>query len=84
MLDVSLLSLTQLDPQAGETVKAMDDTVDDAYERLYNILAFQRDVKGVVEPILLMTLVIRHLERMADHATNIAQRVSYIVTGKRG
>ena len=84
MLDVSLLSLTQLDPQAGEIVKAMDDTVDDAYERLYNILAFQRDVKGVVEPILLMTLVIRHLERMADHATNIAQRVSYIVTGHRG
>jgi phosphate transport system protein len=84
MLDVSLLSLTQLDPQAGEIVKGMDDTVDDAYERLYNILAFQRDVKGVVEPILLMTLVIRHLERMADHATNIAQRVSYIVTGQRG
>ncbi|MFN7254269.1 MAG: phosphate transport system regulatory protein PhoU, partial [Microcystis sp.] len=24
------------------------------------------------------------LERMADHATNIAQRVSYIVTGQRG
>lgn len=84
MLDVSLVSLTQLDPQAGEIVKAMDDTVDDAYERLYNVLAFQRDVKGVVEPILLMTLVIRHLERMADHATNIAQRVSYIVTGHRG
>ncbi|HEY9811938.1 MAG TPA: PhoU domain-containing protein, partial [Candidatus Sericytochromatia bacterium] len=24
---------------------------------------------------------IRHLERMADHATNIGQRVKYIVTG---
>jgi phosphate transport system protein len=37
-----------------------------------------------IEPILLMGLIIRHLERMADHATNIAQRVSYIVTGHRG
>lgn len=84
MLDVSLLSLTQLDPKAGATVKAMDDVVDDAYDELYVILAFQRNIQGVVEPILLMALVIRHLERMADHATNIAQRVSYIVTGHRG
>jgi len=29
-------------------------------------------------------LAIRHLERMADHATNIGQRVTYIVTGRRG
>lgn len=83
MLDKSLICLTQLDPDAGPIVKKMDDVVDDAYDRLYKVLAFQRDIKGVVEPILLMTLVIRHLERMADHATNIAQRVSYIVTGKR-
>lgn len=83
MLDQSLVCLTQLDPNAGEIVKKMDDVVDDAYDRLYKTLAFQRDIKGVVEPILLMALVIRHLERMADHATNIAQRVSYIVTGKR-
>jgi phosphate transport system protein len=30
-----------------------------------------------------MVLTIRHIERMADHATNIAQRASYIVTGHR-
>lgn len=83
MLDRSLICLTQLEPDAGAIVKKMDDVVDDAYDRLYKVLAFQRDIKGVVEPILLMALVIRHLERMADHATNIAQRVSYIVTGKR-
>lgn len=84
MLDKSLVCLTQLDPEAGEVVKRMDDVVDDAYDKLYKVLAFQRDIKGVVEPILLLALVIRHLERMADHATNIAQRVSYIVTGQRG
>ncbi len=83
MLDRSLICLTQLEPEAGAIVKKMDDVVDDAYDRLYKVLAFQRDIKGVVEPILLMVLVMRHLERMADHATNIAQRVSYIVTGKR-
>ena len=83
MLATSLVALTELDRDAGPKVKRLDDTVDDAYEHLYQILAFQQDVKGVVEPIVLLVLVIRHLERMADHATNIAQRVSYIVTGER-
>ncbi|MGB5970611.1 MAG: phosphate signaling complex protein PhoU [Spirulinaceae cyanobacterium] len=83
MLAVSLVALTDLEPNAGQIVKKLDDTVDEAYDNLYNTLASQRDIKGVVEPILILGLVIRHLERMADHATNIAQRVSYIVTGKR-
>jgi phosphate transport system protein len=84
MLAASLVALADLDLHAGERVKKLDDTVDDAYENLYQILAHQRDIKGVVEPILLLGLIIRYLERMADHATNIAQRVSYIVTGHRG
>lgn len=84
MLATSLEALVDLDRHAGETVKRLDDTVDEAYERIYHDLAQQRDVKGVVEPIVLLVLVLRYLERMADHATNIAQRVSYIVTGKRG
>ncbi|NJK49808.1 phosphate signaling complex protein PhoU [Candidatus Gracilibacteria bacterium] len=84
MLATSLVSLAELEPDAGQKVKQLDDTVDDAYDRLYQKLAYQRDIKGVVEPILLLGLLIRYLERMADHATNIAQRVSYIVTGHRG
>lgn len=84
MLSTSLVALGDLDPEAGSKVKRLDDRVDDAYEHLYQTLAAQKDIKGVVEPILLMGLIIRHLERMADHATNIAQRVSYIVTGHRG
>jgi phosphate transport system protein len=83
MLATSLVALADLDPSVGERVKRLDDTVDDAYERLYLLLANQRDIKGVVEPILLLGLIVRHLERMADHATNIGQRVAYMVTGKR-
>ena len=84
MLATSLVALADLDASAGARVKKLDDTVDDAYDRLYEQLAYQRDIKGVIEPFLLLALVIRHLERMADHSTNIAQRVSYIVTGHRG
>lgn len=83
MLAMSLEALADLDAEAGQKVKEQDDVVDNAYNTLYQRLASARDVKGVVEPILLLVLVIRHLERMADHATNIGQRVAYIVTGHR-
>ncbi len=83
MLATSLVALADLDEIGGRSIKRLDDTVDNAYERLYQTLAHQRDVPGVVEPILLLVLAIRCLERMADHATNIGQRVAYIVTGHR-
>ena len=83
MLAASLVALVDLDAEAGRAVKRLDDAVDTAYKTLYQTLATQRDIKGVVEPILLLALVIRHIERMADHATNIGQRVAYIVTGQR-
>jgi phosphate transport system protein len=83
MLAASLVALADLDVTAGQSIKELDDKVDKAYDAVYQTLAYQRDIKGVVEPILLLALVIRHLERMADHATNIGQRVIYIVTGHR-
>ena len=83
MLATSLVALADLDAATGASVKRLDDVVDDAYERLYELLAYQKDVPGLIEPILLLGLIIRHLERMADHATNIGQRVAYIVTGQR-
>lgn len=83
MLSISLGALADLDAESGLQIKIKDDAVDSDYDMLYNLLARQTDVKGAVEPILLLVLVIRHLERMADHATNIGQRVAYIVTGQR-
>jgi phosphate transport system protein len=83
MLSTSLVALADLDPSAGARVKEYDDIVDDAHDRIYDAIAMQQNVPGVVEPVLLLGLIIRHLERMADHATNISQRVTYIVTGKR-
>lgn len=83
MLATSLVALADLDAAGGRGLKHLDDAVDNAYDRLYEALAHQRDVPGIIEPILLLTLAIRCLERMADHATNIGQRVAYIVTGQR-
>ncbi len=83
MLALSLAALSDLDAESGLAVKVRDDAVDLDYEMLYHSLAQQRNIQGVVEPIVLLVLIIRHLERMADHATNIGKRVAYIVTGQR-
>ncbi len=83
MLSHSLAALTELDADMGLRIKREDDAVDDDYASLYNTLAQQSNVQGPVEPVLLMLLAIRYLERLADHTTNIGQRVAYIVTGKR-
>lgn len=83
MLAMSLAALSDLDAESGLEMKLKDDTVDEDYEELYKVLAYQTNVQGVIEPIVLLVLVIRHLERMADHATNIGRRVAYIVTGQR-
>jgi phosphate transport system protein len=83
MLAMSLAALSDLNAESGLEVRIKDDAVDDDYEMLYNLLAHQTNVQGAIEPIVLLVLVIRHLERMADHATNIGKRVAYIVTGQR-
>jgi phosphate transport system protein len=83
MLAMSLAALSNLDAELGLDIKVKDDAVDSDYEELYNLLAHQTNIQGAIEPIVLLVLVIRHLERMADHATNIGKRVAYIVTGQR-
>ncbi len=83
MLATCLVALADLDETSGQRMKQLDDAVDNAYEHLYRTFAHQENFTGVIEPIMLLTLAIRCLERMADHATNIAQRVTYIVTGQR-
>lgn len=83
MVALSLVALSNLDAETGNQIKDKDDAVDQDYEDLYLLLAHQRDVEGIIEPIVLMVLVIRYLERIADHATNIGKRVAFIVTGQR-
>lgn len=91
MLATSLVALADLDAQVGKQVKEMDEVVDRLYAKVYRQLA-EISVQDLppeprhesrLEPYLLLALAIRHLERMADHATNIGQRVASILTGQR-
>lgn len=84
MLAMSLEALANLDENIGLQIKAKDDAVDYDYQHIYNLLASQRSFGEPMETVMLMVLAIHHLERMADHATNVGVRVAYIVTGKIG
>ncbi|NEQ51973.1 MAG: phosphate signaling complex protein PhoU [Leptolyngbya sp. SIO3F4] len=82
MVALSLLSLSEMNVEAGNEIKEKDDVVDDDYERLYDLF-IQTPIVGGVEQTVLLVLVIRYLERIADHATNIGRRVVFVVTGER-
>jgi len=83
MLNHSLIALVDLDAEKGLHIKQEDDAVDEDYRVVYESLAQRTHFQGSLEPLLLLLLMIRHLERMADHSTNIGRRVAYIVTGQR-
>jgi phosphate transport system protein len=83
MLARSLIAVSNLDSDARNAIELLDDEVDNTYDLVYAQLGSQRDFQGNLEPILLLALIMRNLERMADHANNVARRVHYIVTGQQ-
>ena len=84
MVALCLRSLSELDPEAGRSIKHKDDVVDNDYERLYHqLISTPYSPSTSIEAIVLMIIVIRALERIADHATNVGKRVTYVVTGER-
>jgi phosphate transport system protein len=83
MLDKSLTAITNLDGQAYQEIDRLDDQVDQAYSQVYRMLSSSADFQGPLEPVILLILSSRHLERMADHANNVARRIRYVVTGER-
>ncbi|AIQ12201.1 phosphate signaling complex protein PhoU [Paenibacillus durus] len=61
-----------------------DDQVDHLYSSMINDLyTYMSEKSESVSQAMLLTLVGRYIERIADHATNIGESVVYLVTGKR-
>jgi phosphate transport system protein len=61
-----------------------DDEVDRMYHAIVNeMIGFIKQNKAETEVALRLCFVARYLERIADHATNIAESIVYIQTGKQ-
>jgi phosphate transport system protein len=67
-----------------EQVIARDDVVDEAYDRMFSsLLATMEREPSTLRQGTWLLHVGRFLERIADHAVNVAERVYYVETGER-
>ena len=83
MLHRSLDSLVNRDTVTALQVCNDDDEVDALYDQVYReLLDFMIQDPEVVQRATYLLWVAHDLERIADRATNIAERVVYLVTGK--
>jgi phosphate transport system protein len=82
MVRKSLQSFIEADPDMARTVLTMDDAVDAMNRAAYKALTKVMEEESHLAPQALNALMIsRNLERVADHATNIAEDVIFWVEG---
>lgn len=82
MVKDTIDSFVEADVEKASTVMKADDVVDKYFQDICDELSevMQKDPKVVPQSICYL-MVIKYLERMADHATNIAEWITFIVTG---
>ena len=73
----------QRNTELANTVLLRDDQVDNLRDKIFReLLTFMMEDSTVVFPAFDLILVAKNLERVADHATNIAEDVVYMVKGR--
>ncbi len=83
MLTRSLDALVNLDVDTARSVFADDDEVDAILLNMFHYVKQKVTTEtGNVHGLLQLLFVSRHLERIADLATNIAEDIIYMVEGK--
>jgi phosphate transport system protein len=83
MLTMSLDAFVNMDSTLGRQILDKDNEVDAMNRQMYcTIYELIRRNPEDVEVLLHLLSASRHLERIADHATNIAEDVIYMVEGK--
>ena len=83
MLHKALDAMVNRDTVSAKQVCSEDDDVDDLYDQIYReLLLFMIEDPKTIRRATYLLWVSHDLERIADRATNIAERVIYLVTGK--
>ena len=82
MLKDALDAFVQRSAEAAYHVGERDNVVDELYDKVYrDLIAVMLKDATTVEPCTHLLWVAHNLERIADRATNIAERVVFTVTG---
>jgi phosphate transport system protein len=83
LVEGSLRALTQLDVDEAVRVTRRDDELDGNFRAALRRLAtFIMEDSRTVGNVIGTTFVLKSLERIGDHATNIAEHVIYLIRGK--
>jgi phosphate transport system protein len=79
----SLDSFVRRDSTLAREVLARDDEVDGLKDTIFRVLlTYMMADPGTIERALSLILISRNLERIADHATNIAEDVIFLVEAR--
>lgn len=83
MLRLSLDAFVALDSRLARDVCSQDDIVDALNREIIDdLIETMRQSPNLIEPAMQLFSASRHVERVADHATNIAEDVVYLVEGE--
>lgn len=83
MVKESLDAFVNRDTELARRVCAEDEAVDALKEQVFReLLTFMMEDPRTIPRAIRLILISRFLERVADHATNIAEMVIYLVEGK--
>ena len=84
MVKDSLDAFVQQDVSRARAVCQQDDDVDRYDDQIFReLLTYMMEDPRTITRSVNLILVSRHLERIADHATNIAEDVIYLVEGRQ-
>jgi len=83
MLRDALDAFVRRDVDLAQQVLNEDDKLDELKTQIFReLLTYMLQDPSTIEPALDLILVSRHLERIGDHATNVAEDVIFIVSAR--
>ena len=83
MVRDSLNALVNRDAELAKSVLIRDDQVDNLRDQIFReLLTYMMENSAVIYPAFELVLITKNLERIGDHATNIAEDVIYMVAGR--
>jgi phosphate transport system protein len=83
MLRDALDAFVRLDSALAQRVLDEDDKLDALKTQIFReLLTYMLQDPSTIEPSLDLILISRHLERIGDHATNVAEDVIFIVSAR--
>lgn len=82
MIEESLEAFIKRDIEMAKAVYGKDDEVDMLYEQVYReLLTFMIEDPKTITSATYLIWIAHNLERIADRATNICERVIFLITG---